>query len=610
MEFRILGPLEVIEQGKTLPLGGGQQLSLFALLLLHANEVVSTDRLVDELWAERPPATAEKIVRNYVSLLRKLLGDRLVTRPPGYLLRVEPGELDSERFETLVREAREEEPGVAAASLRKALALWSGPPLAQLAYEPFAQEAIGRLEELRLGAVEDRIDADLQLGRDRDVVAELEKLVREHPLRERPRNLLMLALYRSGRQAEALEVYQDARRTLVDELGLEPSPDLQELQQRILSHDPGLAGPPRRGLVAARRRRGGLMIAAGGAVLVAAGIAAGVVELTGNGVTGLPRLAANSVGVINPSTNRIVAGIPLGAAPTAITYGDGAVWTANTADSTVTRIDPRTRRVVKTIAVPGQPSGLAIAGSNLWVLLLRPSGYAVNSTNNGDVGLTQIDTSANDVFASFPLSTPTNTFDDRIAAGNGALWAADFGVISRINPASGNVTKKIATSQFGTSAITVGAGSVWTVGPNSVYRIDPATNTILTQIPITGATGPNGPSQTPTPTPTAVAFGDGALWVANRLVPPEPLGLQRVRPALPGTVSRIDPRTNAVVATIPVGRYSVALAVDAGAVWVANRDSNTLSKIDPGTNTVATIKLGARPQGVTTGGGAVWVTVS
>src|SRR5712691_5549124 len=134
MQFRILGPLEVVEQGRTLPLGGGQQLALFALLLLNANEVVSTDRLVDELWGERPPATAGKIVRNYVSLLRKPLGDRLVTRAPGYLLHVEPGELDSERFETLVREAREEQPAAAAAKLRQALALWSGPPLAQLAY--------------------------------------------------------------------------------------------------------------------------------------------------------------------------------------------------------------------------------------------------------------------------------------------------------------------------------------------------------------------------------------------------------------------------------------------------------------------------------------------
>ena len=258
MQFRILGPLDVVDKDETLPLGGGRPLALFALLLLHANEVVSTDRLVEELWQEQPPATAEKIVRNYVSLLRKQLGDRLVRQAPGYLLRVEPGELDSERFETLVREAREQEPAAAAATLRQALALWSGPPLAQLAYEPFAQREIASLEELRLGALEDRIDADLQLGRDRELVPELEQLVREHPLRERPRSLLMLALYRAGRQTEALDVYADGRRTLVDELGLEPSPELQELQRRILYHDPTLAGPGDRTRLRARRK-GGLL---------------------------------------------------------------------------------------------------------------------------------------------------------------------------------------------------------------------------------------------------------------------------------------------------------------------------------------------------------------
>jgi DNA-binding SARP family transcriptional activator len=205
MQFRILGPVEVVDEGTTLAVGGGRQLALFALLLIHANEVVSADTLVDELWPGQPPATAEKIVRNYVSLLRKQLGDRLVRRPPGYLLRVEPGELDRERFETLVRAARGREPEDAVKTLRQALALWSGPPLAQLAYEPFAQRAIADLEERRLQALEDRIDADLQLGDDRDLVPELERLVREQPLRERLTSLLMQALYRSGRQADALE---------------------------------------------------------------------------------------------------------------------------------------------------------------------------------------------------------------------------------------------------------------------------------------------------------------------------------------------------------------------------------------------------------------------
>jgi YVTN family beta-propeller protein len=603
MQFRILGPLEVVEQGRTLSLGGGQQLALFALLLLHANEVVSTDRLVDELWGERPPATAAKIVRNYVSLLRKLLGDRLVTQAPGYLLRVEPGELDSERFETLVREAREEEPTAVAAKLRQALALWSGPPLAQLAYEPFAQHAIGRLAELRLGALEDRIDADLQLGRDRELVPELEQLVREHPLRERPRSLLMLSLYRSGRQSEALDVYRDGRRILVEELGLEPSPGLQELERRILSHDATLAGPGPRTRLRAGHRRGGLMIATGGVILLAAGIAAGALELAGNGATVLSRVAPNSVGVIDPNTNRIVAQIPIGSAPTRVTYGAGAVWAANTGDSTVTRIDPKTRTVVKTIAVPGPPSGLAIAGRSLWVVLLY-SRSGGGDPYAGDAGVAQIDTVANDVLASFRLSAGfTNTFEDGIAATDGALWAADSGVVSRVNPTSGKVTAKIAVDNWVAPAIAASPGAVWAVGSGSVYRIDPASNAIVASIPITGGSGPG-------PAPIAIAVGDGALWVANR-VEGHGTALRPFADALPGTVSRIDPRTNAVVATIAVGRYSNALAVGGGAVWVANRESRTLSKIDPRTNTVAaTIRIGGRPEGVAIGANAVWVTVS
>src|SRR5262245_40691391 len=331
MQFRILGPLEAVDDGgMPLPLGGGRQLALFALLLLNANEVVSADRLVDELWSDQPPATAEKIVRNYVSLLRKQLGDRLAHRTPGYVLRVEPGELDSERFETLVREAREQPPAAAASTLRQALALWTGPPLAEVAYEPFAQRAAEKLDELRLRALEDRIEAELEVGLDGELVPELELLVHEHPLRERPCSLLMLALYRAGRQAEALAVYQDARRRLVDEVGLEPGPALQELQRQILSHDPSLAGPRQRDRVH-RRRRGGVLIAAGGIVLLAAGIAAATLELTDRGgAAALTRVEPNSVGVIDPKTNRLAGQIPVGSTPTAITFGGGALWTANT----------------------------------------------------------------------------------------------------------------------------------------------------------------------------------------------------------------------------------------------------------------------------------------
>jgi DNA-binding SARP family transcriptional activator len=238
MEFRLLGPLEVSEHDRSLVLGGGKQRSLLAVLLLHANEVVATERLIDELWGESPPATAVKSIQGYVSGLRKRLGDgRLVTRAPGYLLRVDPSELDVGRVEALVAEAGLLDPPRAGERLREALAVWRRPPLADLAYEPFAQGEIGRLEELRLAALEQRIDADLASGRHAEVVGELEALAAEHPLRERVHVQVMLCLYRCGRQAEALAAYQSARRALVDQLGIEPGREL-----RVAPVDPP-AGP-------------------------------------------------------------------------------------------------------------------------------------------------------------------------------------------------------------------------------------------------------------------------------------------------------------------------------------------------------------------------------
>ena len=248
MEFRILGPLEVVENRRTLPLGSRKQRALLALLVLHAGEVVSRDRLIDDLWHGDPPPAAETTVRSHISRLRSALGAaRLLSRPPGYLLVLAPEELDATRCERLLAEARDAlaqgRAADAAERLRGALALWRGSALADVAYEPFAQGEIARLEELRLAVLEERIEADLALARHADVVGELEALVAEHPLRERLRGQLMLALYRSGRQAEALESYQQARRVLTEELGLEPSEALKDLQRAILAQNPALKPP-------------------------------------------------------------------------------------------------------------------------------------------------------------------------------------------------------------------------------------------------------------------------------------------------------------------------------------------------------------------------------
>jgi DNA-binding SARP family transcriptional activator len=244
MEFRVLGPLEVVDGARPVPINGAKQRGLLTLLLLHANQTVSSGRLLEELWGDEQPESGLTALQVRVSQLRKALGKggaSIVTKPAGYALELGANELDLRRFEELVADAdralQRDAPEQAWAQLQRALALWHGPPLADFAYESFASAAIARLEELRVVAQELRIDAGLRLGRQAELVAELESLIAEHPLREGLRRQHMLALYRSGRQAEALEAYHAARRALVDELGIAPSPMLQELERAILRQD-------------------------------------------------------------------------------------------------------------------------------------------------------------------------------------------------------------------------------------------------------------------------------------------------------------------------------------------------------------------------------------
>jgi DNA-binding NarL/FixJ family response regulator/DNA-binding SARP family transcriptional activator len=251
VQYRILGPLEVVEGGEPVPLGRPKERLVLAVLLLHANEFVSRERLIDELWGESPPPTAGKAVNVFVSQLRKALTrdglDPIATADGGYRIEVEADQLDVARLRRLLATAREHaatsELEAAAELLREALALWRGPTLAGLPLESRGRDEVALLDELRLTALMDRIDCDLALGRHEDVLGELHVLVGEHPLLERPRAQLILALYRAGRQAEALEAYQQARDVLVEELGIEPSPALQRLQKGILTQDPALELP-------------------------------------------------------------------------------------------------------------------------------------------------------------------------------------------------------------------------------------------------------------------------------------------------------------------------------------------------------------------------------
>ena len=278
-EFRLLGPLEAVVDGTPVQLAAAKPRALLALLLLDRNRVVATERLIDELWGDAPPAQATKTLQVYVSQLRKSLGtERLVTRPPGYLLNVGAGELDLERFEQLTSEARAQPPAEARDTLRQALSLWRGPP------EPVAAQ----LEQLRSAAYEDWLQASVESGD--SVVPQLEELVAREPLRERPRALLMLALYRAGRQAEALELFRRTRELFVDELGIEPGPELRELEQAMLRQDTDLRLKPvqREEPMASRRRRTWLFAAAALVFLIAAGITVAVLAHDGNSKSGTP----------------------------------------------------------------------------------------------------------------------------------------------------------------------------------------------------------------------------------------------------------------------------------------------------------------------------------
>jgi DNA-binding SARP family transcriptional activator len=242
--FRILGPLEAADERGPIRLGGQRQRAVLAALLIEAGRVVPTEHLVDQLWGDAAPKTATASLQNAISRLRKELGsDVLETSAPGYVLRIDQDQVDAHRFERLLADGRRASAAERRELLVRALDLWRGPALAEFTFERFAEAEIRRLEELRVVALEERVEADLELGRHGDVIGELESLVQEHPLRETFRRQLMLALYRAGRQAEALEVFQSARAQLVDELGIEPGPELKRLQAEILRHEAGVAAP-------------------------------------------------------------------------------------------------------------------------------------------------------------------------------------------------------------------------------------------------------------------------------------------------------------------------------------------------------------------------------
>jgi DNA-binding SARP family transcriptional activator/ABC-type transport system substrate-binding protein len=586
IEFRVLGPFEVAGEGsEVLPVRAAKERALLLLLILHANEVVSAERLIDELWGERPPESAANVLQTYVSRLRRLLepgtrpreSELIVTRAPGYLLRLAPGQLDLHRFETLVAEARSSaDPAAALARLREALALWRGPPLPEFAFEGFAQAEIARLEELRLTALEERIELELELAQNGDLVGELEALVAAHPLRERLRGQLMLALYRSGRQAEALDAYQRTRRTLVDELGIEPGQALQQLEAQILNQDRALDRAPvgRPSLVPRPRKSQAAVLAA---CALAFAIAAAFVLSRGGGSPAVP---ANAVGVIEAGTGNLAASIAVGPTPSLIAYGGSArhreLWVANAGDQTLSRIDAVTRKPSgPVVSLGATAAGLAVGLGSVWVL------------DKDSPQLLRVNPSVGRVVEKFPLPLAgTGYFPAGVAVGARSVWAAydSPGQLVRVDPDSGRVIKSIPIGS--PTAIAYGAGAVWIGGPyDGVTRVDPSTNTVRYH-----ASLPN--------TVSGIAVGDGYVWATI---------------SADDKVWQLDTDGN-IQSSFETGSGPAGVTVAGGAAWVANSRGGTVTRVDPGDpNASKTTRVGNRPTAIVAlpvkNGSELWVAV-
>jgi ABC-type transport system substrate-binding protein/DNA-binding SARP family transcriptional activator/streptogramin lyase len=549
MDFRLLGPLEVCRDGEPIVLAGPKQRAILTILLLEANQVVPRARLLAEVWGERAPGS-EHSLDVHISRLRRALalggvGNPLIRRGRGYLLRVEEGALDLVRFEQRIAAGQkalaEGRPAAAVGLLTDGLGLWRGEPLAEFADQAFAAAESGRLKELRLAALEARVDADLALGREAAITGDLEALVNANPYRERFRAQLMLALYRAGRQAEALAVYADTRRLLIDELGIEPGEQLRELHGAVLAQDPGLrpAGPawnesagtgrPRVMPPGTPRRAGWRRLA----LLSAAGLVAAAATVAGTLIPGNPNSAGSgtiqpgSVAFIDAQSGRLVGDVPAGPSVGFIRAGLGSVWEME--DSGVLlQIDPRTRHVTNSIAVGVNPGDVAIGAGAVWI------------TDKNSQTLLRI--------------------------------SPQYGEITRIPlPAQG-----LSSPDVG-GGVAIGAGSVWVAeGLSRIVRIDPASGRVESTVSV--------------PDAREVAFGDGAIWVGSSDI---------------GVLTKVDPRTGAVGATARIGPWICCVAVGGGYVWAAN--DTGIWKLASDGRVLGTISVPSQTANIYFGAGALWV---
>jgi len=584
VEFRILGPLEVVEDGNPVALGTFKERLVLGVLLLHANEFVSRERLIDDLWGEGPPPTARKAVNVYISKLRQTLTrdghDPIVTADGGYRLRVEADLLDVDRMRALVVRAAEHmadgEPEAASKLLQEALAFWRGPTLAGLSLESFGREEIAQLDELRLTALMDRIDCDLALGRHEQALGELNVLVREHPLRERLRAQQMLALYRADRQAEALEAYAAARRTLVDDLGIEPSEALQRLQQAILRHDPSLETPEgtaavngvspiavesaptaESGVATWRRfrpRRWQIALAA--FAVLAGAVSAAAILSTSAGAT--PRVVPNSLVRLDPHSSKIVSVNRIGVEPGPIAVTPSAIWTVNFGSRTVSRYDLRTHSVDQKGCCSPRP-------------------YVIVADLDGNVGV------------SGEASSIT-----RIARGSGGTSAG---------PLYFSHTQIIRLPRPGAGSLALGGGYLWViVGPytapddNRITQVSLASGQPVRSWQLKGDT-------------VAIAFGDGAAWVTTNYAG-ETL-LFAIRPGAPRPQPvRLGDSNGGLTVTVGEGGVWVVTWGNNGGIGVGSPQE--LIEVDPDTlNVVKRREIDGRGLwDLAAGGGAIWIAAS
>jgi DNA-binding SARP family transcriptional activator/DNA-binding beta-propeller fold protein YncE len=555
VELRILGPFQVFDDsGREVGLPTGRERALLAALVLRRAEVVSVDALIEALWSDAAPSTAVKAVQGYVSHLRRALESdgALVTQARGYVLRVPAEAVDAHRFATLAAEAwrtLQDDPEAALVTFEQALAVWRGPALADFAFADFAQREIRRLEELRLETVEGRFESMLELGRHGAIVAELETRVAEHPLRERLRGQLMLALYRCGRQADALEVYRSGRRLLDAELGLEPHDDLQRLEKAILNHDPSLELP--------------------GVAEVERPAVAGRRGASSHADTQVP---PDSVAVIDPQRARVVGHVAVGRRPVALAIGHGSVWVANTDDGTVCRIDPERHEVVRTIGIGAPAIDLAVAADSVWV------------ANGSDGTVSRIDPGTDAVVETIDLRGTSELVWNptyAVEADDDSVWiAAGPRHVLRIDPATNEPSATIDVGHVPVG-LTLGEESLWVVTTaERALRIEPHNNTITAEVPIEY--------------PVALTAGRRAVWVSD----------------WQGQVWRINPDTGALTQTIPVGGGLLGMCATDGVVFAANNTDGTVVQIDPQDGrVVGLVPVGHAPTDVASWNGTLWVSV-